>query len=259
MSFLRHDAPQTEAEDFFKAFVSAGPARLAWFATEVRERGGPALDGSVASLGPLWAWMRTVGLRESPAAGELPVWADGEIVAGWGYDGETLRLLDGLIHYVAAVYRRELGVGWELKTDDPGHAFHQAPVLTGMGGAAPPWRQVMAVVNRHRKGKGADDQLQMLVAAAIAAGPSAPVEMPLSVEVLAEGDDSAFDYHVSIPEWTEDRIGAAAFATLGERFAAIPGVQQVVWEDREVFLVDASLDAATLEAALLAVLDAAAG
>ena len=62
------------------------------------------------------------------------------------------------------------------------------------------------------------------------------VAAPVTVEVtpLTGGP---WDVQVSLPEEVEDLLGADAYASLEERFAAVPGVRRVVFEDRDLLVL----------------------
>lgn len=73
-----------------------------------------------------------------------------------------------------------------------------------------------------------------------------PTSVPSGDEPLVSVTEEApGSYVVEVPEDLEAKL-AEEFDTLDERIAGIAGVDEVIWEDREVFLVRSSLDATTL-------------
>ena len=56
------------------------------------------------------------------------------------------------------------------------------------------------------------------------------------IDVEAVEGDRDWNYQLWIPEYAEPILGEAIFKSLEGRLAAIPGVERLGWEDREVFL-----------------------
>ena len=69
-----------EAQSYCDAYSAAAPERAAWLRDVVRRTGGPELDGTPDSLGPLWrwylGWLAAGGRLPEPVPG-LPPWQGG--------------------------------------------------------------------------------------------------------------------------------------------------------------------------------------
>jgi hypothetical protein len=61
-------------------------------------------------------------------------------------------------------------------------------------------------------------------------------------DVDAREGDRDWNYQFWIPEYAEPILGEAIFQSLEGRLAAIPGVERLGWEDREVFLARVTPD-----------------
>jgi len=61
--------------------------------------------------------------------------------------------------------------------------------------------------------------------------------MEILLEEIFKLDNSEWDYQVHIHEAAEQYLGTEQFYTLEKRFAAVPGIEAVRQEDRDVFLV----------------------
>jgi len=99
-----------EAESFFEVFVARAPGRLEEFKREVAARGGPtetALDGSPESLVGVWRWFVE---HAGDGGGALPAWyePDPPEFATERLSAEMLHDADGLAHYLAQVFQREM-------------------------------------------------------------------------------------------------------------------------------------------------------
>ncbi len=243
-----------DARALFAAFTARLDRRLAWFRDEVAAAGGPATDGSPASLDPLLD--HVVGrVHEAGPEPEPPDWfVPRRAELGWTDRGAAL--VEGLAAYVAALMTGTTGAGWELD-EDPRSAFARQPVLTNR--MAPPWHLVIQAVRRVAADPAAK-KLERAVRANLAAAPreQPPArDEPLDVEVTAVSHPE-WDLQASIPEWAEDALGRAVFDSLVERFRAVDGVRDALHEDREVFLLrTAGVTPETLRARLQSVLDAA--
>jgi hypothetical protein len=67
------------------------------------------------------------------------------------------------------------------------------------------------------------------------AGPTAGDAPVVDDMEVVRTEMPGYDVEIWIPESVEHLIGSAAFDGLSERFGAIPGVREVMWEDRELF------------------------
>ena len=66
--------------------------------------------------------------------------------------------------------------------------------------------------------------------------PTTDSDATLSVDdvEVAKTEMPGYDVEIWIPEYVEQLIGSDAFGALEQRFAAIPGVRTLMWEDREL-------------------------
>ncbi len=126
------------AEAYYRAWLDEMDARLRAFAREVEETGGPVVDYSPDSLGPLWAWLteRAELVDGLPADADVPGWLvpdPGEQAV----DVASVWRVDGYARYLGEVCRRHLtGVDWTLEVDARRGAVnvdHHWPVIDGPG------------------------------------------------------------------------------------------------------------------------------
>lgn len=109
-AFARLD--DDEADAFFAAFVARAPGRLNEFKREVAARGGPAeaaLNGSLESLVGIWRWY-VEHAGDGGGGGKLPPWyePDPPELAAERLSAELVRDADGLAHYLAQVFQRQM-------------------------------------------------------------------------------------------------------------------------------------------------------
>lgn len=246
-----------QARVLFAEFTSRLARRRAWFVERVAESGGPATDGTVESLDPLLehvvAHLRVDQPEQAPPDWFPPLREE----TGWTDRGAAL--VEGLMAYVADVVIGRTGARWELD-EDPRSAFAGQPVLSDR--TAPPWHLVLQAVRRVDADPTAK-KLERGVRAnlsAVANLPSASGPEPLDVEVTPL-EHPPWNVQVSIPEWAEDALGTPTFDGLADLFRSVDGVDDVLHEDREVFLArtDGSVGHAVLRERLQSALDRAAG
>lgn len=234
----------------FEQYVSSEAARVDEFRRTVAARGGPtqsALDLSPGSLGPLGAWL----LEPTPPGPEddqKPVWAwdrpddDPYLKGSW--------VPDGLGTYVLAMLRRRHpSLRWKLE-DDRRSIYQGLPVLVGLGPIEVlPYAAMIGYLIRAGQASPRDpDWLVTLfhawsARAAETAGTDARAAdadqddelEDVSVEAI-EGDRD-WNAELWISEAAETVLGREAYDGLYDRFAAIPGVERLDWEDRERFLL----------------------
>lgn len=241
-------APREVALPMARDYVEQLVWRLPWFRDRVAADWGPPADGTVESLDALAAFVAARVHDPSPVTadpfwfeppGQRPDWT--EAGAEW---------VEGLAAAVAEVITAATGARWVFDTDPRFVTGHQpvlqgivntphrlaslavADVLSGRTG-----RELSALVPKmidqydptlrlaRAPGLGENDTVRADAPAAVAA--------PVTVEVtpLTGGP---WDVQVSLPEEVEDLLGADAYASLEERFAAVPGVRRVVFEDRDL-------------------------
>jgi hypothetical protein len=78
-------------------------------------------------------------------------------------------------------------------------------------------------------------------------GPEDDLAELLDIDVERITGDRDWHAELWITEAAESLLGTGRFEGLNERFAAIPGIERIVWEDRERFLLRLR-DGADLEA-----------
>lgn len=136
-----------QAAAALEEFLTERPAALQRLRGELTIHGlnpDAALDGTPASLTPLWRWItdRRDELAANPAADspvepreKWPSWAR-HTVTGMKVPSKTMfTLLDGLVSYMAQVITTGApNATWRLGSpEDPKHHLHHYPVLTGRG------------------------------------------------------------------------------------------------------------------------------
>ena len=140
------DTPPTraEAEAFLERWTGALAPRPTWFEAEVFAAGGPETDRSTASLEPLLRFVVDRIASPSPVD-PVPEWY-GDVHWRYGRSAYGAGLVEGLMAYVARIYRRVAGgaADWVLNTD-PKHAHFHQPVMRDRA-LAPAWAQVTGAV-----------------------------------------------------------------------------------------------------------------
>lgn len=252
-----------------RAYVGQLAWRLPWFRDRVAAAGGPPVDGTVASLDALAAFVAVRAHDPGPVTTE-PFWFQPPgRRPDWTPAGAEW--VEGLAAAVAAVITTATGARWVFDTDARYVTGHQ-PVLQGIVNT--PQRLATLAVTEALSGRTPrplsvlvprmidqyDPALRLAGAPGLGAddggGPAAPVEAaaPVTVEVTPM-TGGPWDVQVSLPEEVEDLLGREAYASLEERFAAVPGVRRVVFEDRDVaVLATDGMDPQELKEALDALL-----
>jgi hypothetical protein len=234
----------------FEQYVSTEEPRLNDFRRTVAARGGPpetSLDLTRDSLAPLGAWLLEP-MPPGPEDTQKPVWAwdraddDPYLQGSW--------VPDGLGTYVAAMLSRlHPSLSWKLE-DDRRSIYHGLPVLVGMARMEVlPYASVLGSLMDAQKASTPDpdwlvklfDSWSALAAETAASGPfdaDAELDRDLDdVTVEAIEGDPDWNAELSISEAAETVLGRDAYDRLYDRFAAIPGVERIEWEDRERFLL----------------------
>ena len=232
----------------FEAYVSSEAARVDEFRRIVAARGGPpeaTLDLSRESLGPLGAWLLKP-VPPGPEDDRKPIWAfdrdddDPYLEASW--------LPDGLGTYVFAMLRRRHpNLTWVLETDRRS-IYAGMPLLAGLG----PVEQMAyaaakggLTIARDTSPRDPDwlvqlyDRWSTLAAGTVGARGAGPVDPDDLEDVTVEAVEGDPDWNAElwISEAAETILGRHAYEGLYDRFAAIPGVERLEWEDREKFLL----------------------
>ena len=257
----QNDPPtRADAEAFLARWTNALAPRLAWFQAEVSVAGGPETDRTTSSLEPL---LRFVADRSgSPAPVDpVPEWY-GDVHRRYGWSAYGAGLVEGLMAYVARIYRGVAGdaADWRLNTD-PKHAHFHQPVMRDPA-IAPAWAQVTGAVAGLRRG-GDPSGLRTAVESVLRGWTPTPgVEPEPDLRVgLGPAGHPDWDLAVSLPEDLADTLGQERYATLEDRFAAVTGVTAAMFEDRELCLLRTApgVDGGALGARLQAVVDDLAG
>ena len=235
------DLTSVAAAERFRHFLSERSAALADL-TRTAKSAGLDLDGSVPSLLPLWQWIAPQLRPRNPEQDRVgdPSW----LIAGHPADdlnSESVALLDGLVSYLGEVFTTQTGHTWELETEDPRSVTYQQPVFAS--GVFVPVNVLNAMLRDYSERGEADDQLMLWVGATIAntaaADPLQSTDPELEVAVTP-GAVPGFDWEIWVDERAESVLGAELFDSLESQFSSIPGVTEVVQEDREIFLVQGS-------------------
>ena len=131
--------------------------------------------------------------------------------------------------YVARIYRDAAGrdADWVLNTDRRHAHFHQ-PVMRD-GRLAPSRAQVAGSVAKRQRGEPAGG-VRRAVESVLSTWTSVPGSVngaDLRLDVGPSGHPD-LDVEVSLPEDLADTLGQEAYASLEDRFAAVPGVAAAV-------------------------------
>jgi hypothetical protein len=234
----------------FEEYVATEGRRVDDFRRIVASRGGPSeavLDLTPDSLGPLGAWLLEP-VPPGPEDAWKPVWAwdrsddDPYLKGSW--------LPEGLGAYVYSMLRRRHpSLTWKLEVDKRS-IYEGLPVLAGIGPIEHlPYAAMKGSMIRAQGAAPRDpDWLVKLfdgwsTAAADTAPPSqvgADDDLDREIEdvtVEAIEGDPDWNAELWISEAAETVLGREAYDGLYDRFAAIPGVERLSWEDRERFLL----------------------
>ena len=234
------------ARAVFETYVATEHERDATFRRIVASRGGPALDGTRASLGPLGAWLLEP-VPPGPEDDEKPIWA-------WDRDDDDPYLKgswlpDGLGTYALGILRRRHPtLTWTLE-EDRRSIYEGKPLLAGLGPVEwLPYAAMLGYLRLAREATPPDPDwlltafdtwsaLAEKAAGGRVAGAAEDIDGDEEVTVEAIAGDQDWDAELWIPESAETDLGRAAYDALYDRFAAIPGVERLAWEDRERFLL----------------------
>lgn len=242
-------APPEVALPMARAYVEQLGRRLPMFRDRVAAAGGPPVDGTVESLDALAAFVAARVHDPGPITaepfwfqppGRRPDWTDAG--AEW---------VEGLAAAVAEVITGTTGATWVFDTD-PRYVTGHQPVLQGVVNT-PQRLATLAVLDAvtGRTGRPLsvlvprmidqyDPAMRLANAPRLGEGDgAAPAEAPASTSApvtveVTRLTGGAWDLQVSLPEEVEDLLDAESYASLEERFAAVPGVRDVVFEDRDV-------------------------
>lgn len=244
-------APREVALPMARDYVEQLVWRLPWFRDRVAAAWGPPADGTVESLDALAAFVAARAHDPSPVtadpfwfepSGQRPDWT--EAGAEW---------VEGLAAAVAEVITAATGARWVFDTDPRFVTGHQ-PVLQGIVNT--PHRLASLAVADVLSGRTGrplsalvpkmidqyDPTLRLARAPGLGENDAVRADAPTAVAapvtvVVTPLTGGPWDVQVSLPEEVEDLLGADAYASLVERFAAVPGVRRVVFEDRDLLVL----------------------
>lgn len=204
---------------------------------------------------------RTPTPRSRPA--RIPPWYPFQ--AGYcrhyGVQRSLVRVTDGVAAYWAACLQaaqpdRHWTVGG-CDARDTGYGFYNHPVLQRDGHHVVPHVHIATVVTRavvRKRREDRDlDKLVWLYDLATGRGRTGQSEEePPRFEIIRTGPASL---ELWLPETLEFELDQQAFDTLDQRIAAIPGIDRVRWQDREIMLLDGDIDPDALAEHLAPILD----
>lgn len=238
------------ARKAIETYVATEGARVGAFCRAVAARGGPSeaqLDLSRDSLRALSEWF-TQPFVPGPEDALEPAWPM-NIPEGHPCYPEQW-MLDGLgTYFASALQRRHPALAWRLH-DDRHDDDHLRPVLVGFSGVRLwPFRPVAG--RRQTTMTEANPDPEWLVkmfdyyssiapsgaTAAREVGTTDDLAELLDVEVETIKGDPDWNVDLWITEAAEPILGEREFERLEARFAGIPGVERIGWEDREHFLL----------------------
>jgi alpha-beta hydrolase superfamily lysophospholipase len=238
--FERISRAQAVAE--FEAYVAGEGERLRRFHEIVARLGGPPLDSDAESMDRFGAWLLDALEWGEPPA-DPPFWAPPS-GTGHALSADSIALIDGLATFIAACYRALAPqLEWRLCTTKI-DAYYQRPLLEPLHLAPPiPAIKVLSVArqdepDRHWLGSiwaAWERNLDVIRARGFVDEPADP--LPLDEVAVDPYDHDRFNAQIWIPEGAEVALGEARFAELATRLARLKGIEDLVHEDREVFLI----------------------
>ena len=230
------------------AYVERLSWRWSWLRDRVADADGPPVDRSVESLDALASFVAARAHDPGPVTAE-PYWFEApEHRPDWTEVGAEW--VEGLAAAVAEVIIGATGAQWVFDSDPRFVTGHQ-PVLQGIvntpqrlaslavadvlsGRTGRPLSALVAkMIDQYAPAGRLAGEPTLGDAAVVRAEAPTSANAPVTVEVTAL-TGGTWDVQVSLPEEVEDLLGAEAHASLEERFAAVPGVRAVVFEDRDV-------------------------
>lgn len=240
--------PRAQAVGEFEAYVAGEDNRLRGFRELVDRLGGPTLGCDRESMARLGVWLLdSMEWGEPPP--DPPSWFTPRRT-GNELSAQSVALIDGGETHFAACLRAEAPqLEWRLCTTKI-DAYYQRPVLEPIH-LSPPIPVGRVVTLAREEGPNPDwlatawDAWERTLATHRASG---FVQEPDDFLPLDEIGVDPYDAHprfnaqIWIPEGAEAALGEARFLELRDRFAKLKGVEDVVHEDREVFLVRVAAD-----------------
>ncbi len=232
-----------EATAAFEAFVASEEERVRRFRAELARRGGPAPMASGTAMDQLGAWLLDE-VEAGPRAGDLPDWvyrgAQGPMQR---LSAASLWLIDGAAaHFAASLRELEPDLRWELCTQRVNAYYHRV-VLEPIGlqsrllaGAL--ITQLRAVEpDPHWLGRLWEVWLRTLEL--VRANPGGADDDPLPLDEISVDpyDHPRLNAQIWIPEGAEAVLGERRFERLADQIRRLRGVEELVWEDREVMLI----------------------
>jgi acylglycerol lipase len=239
--------PRARAVAEFEAYVAGEDERLRTFDEIVARRGGPSPGCDRESMDRFGAWL-VDALEWGEPPSNPPKWVPR---AGTGHElsADSIALIDGLATRIASCFRAAAPqLEWRLCTTKI-DAYYHRPILEPLHLCPPiPATKVFSVAredapDRHWLGKIWDAwerNLEAVRARGFVDIPDDP--LPLDEIVVDEYEHPRFNAQIWIPEGAEAVLGESRFVELPARLARLKGVEELVHEDREVFLIRAAPD-----------------
>lgn len=258
-----------EADEVLVRFAEERPQALAHLRERLFADGQDPdglLDGSVASLEPLWVWTkeqlrpRADGAWQTetePFEGQpAPAWFRHETREEPTLSLESVQLLDGVIAYIGDVMMAAVpGTAWR-RGHEPvrGWIDQNRPVLARGSAQIGVTRRVTGLARAHlvEPGTRPDSRLREVVelwvdqlrqAAPAPDQPREPVlDVALDAEISVEPGDAAGEWIVELSDDVRLLVGDAATQRLADTLPGNLGVTDAEFEDREVLVVRGRLD-----------------
>ena len=261
MSVLYRQMSRAQGKAVFVEFLAERPVALQRLRHALAGDGidpDELLDGSVASLIPVWVWLRArlSGKDEAPSqpVGVLPTWSRYSQREESTLSEASIQLVDGLISYFGqVVLGQEPQARWRLGFN-PRHrnyAYQNEPVLAVNADERGQYERGVELMlsgraRRHLRGEQVpDDEVARLADAVIAdlrkalvAGPVAGPTIEDLIDVSAVEQPDEFTHEVAIDDDLIVELPRIV-ASLAKALAKEPGIEQVWRADREALHVTA--------------------
>ncbi len=240
------DLSARDARALLDRLVADGPARLRSFVDAMRGGGGPAnaLDGSLASLDPAWAWFLELPAGVADEAPSRPPWWE-PFHPQWAraLGPERSVLATGLTEYFSACIVAQVpGATWAVGRSsstrrhpvlripgrgEMGYAVPLGLAVRAVGGDLPADREPRALRRLAEIWLGLDEEHEAAVAA---------LARPIEDWAVRAIDDPRFTHELSFDEGVAHRR-MRLVARLIDSLRLEPGIAEVIHEDRDVALI----------------------
>ena len=239
--------PRAQAVAEFEAYVASEDERLRRFDQIVAGKGGPDPGCERESMDRFGAWLIDA-LEWGEPSPDAPAWAP-QVMTGHELSADSIALMDGLATKVAACFRASAPqLEWRLCTTKI-DAYYHRPILEPLHLCPPiPATKVLSVIrddepDRHWLGKIWDAWERNLESVRARGFVEEEDDLLPLDEIAVDGyEHPRFNAQIWIPEGAEAALGEARFGELAGRLAKLKGVEDLVHEDREVFLIRVASD-----------------